>query len=88
MKIHAQFFVLSTGYVEGSLPPRFEASNRKPTPACGSDGVLVLDGRRCITNLCKVARTHAENSGKFVAFQLHRGPSFSRSVPATPVYSL
>lgn len=51
MKIYCQFLTLSTGYIEGSCPPKFEDSNRKPIDSLGSDGRMILDGRKSINTL-------------------------------------
>ena len=45
MAYAVQFFVNSTGYVEGSMPPRFDKKHVKPIPMCGSDGYYKPDGR-------------------------------------------
>jgi hypothetical protein len=45
MKSYIQFLTLSTGYVSGSIPPRFDDSHKKPIEMLGSDGVFQVDGR-------------------------------------------
>ena len=45
MKVYCQFKTLSTGYIEKSMPPKFDNAYKKPTDMLGSDGVFILDGR-------------------------------------------
>ena len=83
MKVYAQFFVLSTGYVEGSVPPQFKKELRRPIEKCGSDGVHILDGRKNIHNLVLDARqqlkriTQNKQPNFIVGFQIVRGTSFT-----------
>lgn len=42
---YVQFYHNSTGYIAGSIPPRFSDEHIKPIPMCGSDSVYILDGR-------------------------------------------
>ena len=53
---YAQFFIMSTGYVAGSIPPRFDAAHIAPIEACGSDSVCILDGCYRIARCVAVAR--------------------------------
>jgi hypothetical protein len=48
---YVQFYQNSTGYIAGSIPPRFSDANIKPIPMCGSDGVYILDGRNNFDNM-------------------------------------
>lgn len=48
---YVQFYQKSTGYIAGSIPPRFSDANIKPIEMCGSDGVYILDGRNNIDNM-------------------------------------
>jgi hypothetical protein len=45
MKSYIQFLTLSTGYIPGTIPPRFNDSQKKPIEMLGSDGVFPVDGR-------------------------------------------
>ena len=49
--IYAQFKTLSTGYINGSIPPKFSDKHKKPVDLLGSDGVCILDGRLSKWNL-------------------------------------
>ena len=51
MKYYIQFKTLSTGYVEGTIPPIFKDENKKPIDLCGSDGVYILDGRLSLQSM-------------------------------------
>ena len=42
---YIQFIAASTGYVKGSVPPRFKKSNIKPIDALGTFSRRRLDGR-------------------------------------------
>lgn len=78
--IYAQFFHLSTGYVEGSNPPRYEESARKRIEACGSNGVAILDARRSLAALhFNAARICAERG--FLGYRLMRGARFTDARP-------
>ena len=55
MKYYIQFKTLSTGYVEGTIPPIFKDENKKPIDLCGSDGVYILDGRLNIHSMISKA---------------------------------
>ena len=61
MKHYIQFKALSTGYIQGSIPPIFSKENVKPIDKLGSDGIYYLDNRLSLENminkginLCKV----------------------------------
>jgi hypothetical protein len=77
MKYWAKFYGLSTGYVEGSIPPRFDPANRTPIEACGDRAVLRLDGRLSGDNFHTIAVEWAKRHG-FVGYSLQRGGAFSR----------
>lgn len=74
----AEFYHLSTGYIEGSLPPKFNNANRKPIPACGSDSILYIDGRYGNDRAAHEARETCRKRG-FVGFTLNAGSSLSDS---------
>ena len=76
MKIYCQFLKLSTGYVEGSIPPRFEDWRRCPIEAVGSNGVMYLDARKSIGNLRNDCYKEMINRG-FIGYKIVRASSFS-----------
>lgn len=80
----AQFFHLSTGYISGSIPPVFDESARKPAPACGSDGILYLDGRHGLPRQAAQARKVGRQRG-FIGFTLHAGESLLRERQTRPL---
>lgn len=86
MKIFAEFYHNSTGYVPGSTPPRFELSHVRLIPACGTDSVATLDARLSLPNLRAEARRICAARG-FKGFVIHRavGGRFSDSRPLTPL---
>jgi len=77
--LFAQFFTRSTGYVPGTIPPRFDGP-RELIEACGDRGVLIVDARVRASTASALARDHAKRYG-FEAFQLHRGATFTHSKP-------
>jgi hypothetical protein len=48
---YVQFYQNSTGYIAGSIPPRFSDEHIKPIEMCGSDSVYILDGRNNLENM-------------------------------------
>lgn len=48
---YVQFYQNSTGYIAGSIPPRFSDDHIRPIEMCGSDGVYILDGRNNLDNM-------------------------------------
>lgn len=73
----ATFFKLSTGYVAGSIPPRFDGE-RVPVEALGSDGVAIFDGRFGLNRCAAEARELCRRRG-FIGFTVSRGESFTQS---------
>lgn len=73
----ATFYKMSTGYVAGTIPPRFDGE-KEPIPALGSDGVAIIDGRLSVENAANVARDIARRRG-FVGFTIERGARFTDS---------
>lgn len=74
----AVFFMPSTGYIAGTVPPQFSPDHVRPIPALGSDGVAVFDGRWSKEHCAAVARDIARKRG-FIGFTLEAGESFTRS---------
>lgn len=73
----AKFYHNSTGYVEGSAPPRFDKKNVKPIPMCGSDSLFVPDGRWSRDHVEREAIEHAKKLNKnlglgIVGYQIMR----------------
>jgi len=73
----ATFFKPSTGYVAGSIPPRFDGEV-VPVEALGSDGVALFDGRFGLARCVDEARAICRRRG-YIGFTISRGESFTRS---------
>ena len=80
---YAQFFHASTGYVAGSMPPRFDGE-RDLIPACGSDGVFPIDGRYSDARAASEARAACKRRG-FAGFTLNAGPSYGNARVTRPL---
>ena len=81
--IYVQMYHLSTGYVKGSMPPRFDEKLKKPIEACGSENVVVLDARLKLSRLKQQADSLL-SSPKFhraCGYRLMRGSSFTNAKP-------
>ena len=76
--IWAQFWTESTGYVEGSMPPRFEETAVRPIEACGSNGYMRLDARRSKYNNAGIARAECVKRG-WLGFSLIVGDALCRT---------
>ena len=85
--IFAQFFQMSTGYVEGSIPPRFDEAHKRPIEACGDRGVLVIDGRLSPETIGDIARKEGAKRG-YVAYRIFRGDTFTRSSPISGIWPI
>ena len=78
MKVYAQFKVLSTGYIAGSIPPKFSEDAKEPIDLLGSDGVFILDGRKSLTTMINDCEVKASKLGRSIlGFEIIRGTSFS-----------
>lgn len=84
MKYYAQFYGLSTGYVEGSSPPVFLESNRAPIPACRDRAVIQMDGRMSGWRMECIAADECKKRG-FIAYRMMRGASLREVQPNGPV---
>jgi hypothetical protein len=57
---YVQLYHNSTGYIAGSVPPRFSPDHVKPIELLGSDGILLLDGRYGLDRMIFEADNRAE----------------------------
>ena len=80
--LFAQFYHLSTGYVPGSIPPRFDDAYKRPIEACGDRAVIVLDARHSNATNDNIARAECEKRG-YIGYQIFRGETFTRSRPVS-----
>lgn len=78
--IYAQFFHMSTGYIAGTIPPKFDDAHKTPIEVCGSDGVLILDGRLGTERMAEMARDVCQKR-KFCGYRIFRGERFSDATP-------
>lgn len=77
MKAFARFLHESTGYIEGSIPPKFSKDNVRPIEMLGSDGIYILDARNSLDTMIndcysRIESMKALNKG-IVGFEIHRG---------------
>ena len=72
MKSYIQFLTLSTGYVPGSIPPRFDDSHKKPIELLGSSGIFQVDGRWNSETIHAVAREQAK-SRRAIGYKICHG---------------
>jgi len=81
----AEFYQMSTGYVAGSIPPRFDDARKKPIPASGDRSVVILDGRQHAGARHQIAAEECRRRG-FIGYKLHKGESFTRVTNSTGFY--
>jgi len=73
---------MSTGYIQGSIPPRFSDDNRKPIELLGSDGCYPADGRFGLNRIIFEAEKRAnnlKNIHSIVGFQIIQALSFPQN---------
>lgn len=75
--IFAQFFQNSTGY--DAKTHTFSEANVKPIEMCGSDSVLLLDGRGRTHSWARKAAEVGRSRGA-IGFTIHKGSSFIDNV--------
>lgn len=79
---YVQFFQLSTGYVQGSIPPRFDPAHRRPIEVCGDRGIVRVDGRLSARSVIDIAIRTAEERG-FIGYQVLEGTSLLQAKPVS-----
>lgn len=84
---YVEFQKMSTGYIEGTIPPQFDDAHKKLIPALGSDGVQILDGRWGRATMGRVAAQWARDRG-FDGWQIWQGETFTRSEPVSLKYQV
>lgn len=79
MKVYCQFKVLSTGYIQGTIPPQFSEDNKKPIDLIGSEGVYILDGRNSLDNMINDCynRLSKLNRKDVIGFEIVRSDKFT-----------
>lgn len=78
----AQFYKKSTGYVPGSIPPKFDSAYVQPIAATGDRGVVIIDKRIRAKSACKIAAAECEKLG-FIGWRMFEGSSFSQCRPVS-----
>ncbi|QDJ96223.1 hypothetical protein Xoosp13_36 [Xanthomonas phage Xoo-sp13] len=79
VKAYVQFWQLSTGYVEGSIPPQF--GERKPIHATGDRSVVILDARQSYFTWKAIAADECKKRG-YIGYSIvyHGTPDNMKSV--------
>lgn len=80
MKNYIQFKCLSTGYVDGSIPPKFSKECVKPSNCLGSDGRVRLDGRLSLDSMISEGVRLCRERGNKVGFSIVRNGIESKVV--------
>lgn len=79
---YAQFYQYSAGYVEGSIPPRFDPAHVKPIEGCGDRSVIIIDARIKPETAGKIATKECKKRG-FIGWKIYEGSSFSTAKPVS-----
>lgn len=78
MKTYVQYFQMSTGYIAGTIPPRYSEEAKKPIEATGDRSVIQLDGRTSKEDQYTIARTVGKQRG-YIGYRLMKGQSLLRA---------
>jgi hypothetical protein len=70
MKHYIQLKQLSTGYVEGTIPPQFSKDNIKPINKLGSDSIFFLDNRLNLQSMVYIANKICKDTKNNVGFEI------------------
>ena len=79
---YVQFYTPSTGYVEGSIPPRFDEALKLPIKACGDRGVMIVDGRIEASKVAAIAASEAVKRG-YAGYRVFQGRTFTDAKPVS-----
>jgi len=85
MKTYAQFFTYSTGYVAGTIPPRFDDAHKKLIEACGDRGIIHIDSRLTKLTIGLIARETCQQRG-YDGYQILKGNSLLDAKPVSGVW--
>jgi hypothetical protein len=72
---YIQFQKYSTGYIEGSIPPKYSNEHIKLIDAVGSDRVFKLDGRKSLETQIIVGKKLTKKR-KFISFKIIEATNF------------
>lgn len=80
MKTYIQFYTMSTGYIEGTIPPKFG----KPVAieAAGDRGIIRVDGRLSQVKIAAIALQECKVRG-FVGYKILKGVSLLDARPVS-----
>lgn len=84
---YAQFYAESTGYVPGSMPPRFDPAYKTLIEGCGDRAVIIIDARIRSETAGQIAATECKKRG-FLAWRMYEGQSFTQSKPVSMLYQV
>lgn len=82
---YAQFYTESTGYVPGSIPPRFDPAYKTLIEGCGDRAVIIIDARIRAETAGHIAAQECKARG-FQAWRIFEGESFTRSRPVSGLW--
>lgn len=83
MSTYIQLFKMSTGYVDGTIPPQFGKS--LPIEATGDRGILKVDGRLSERNIVEIALQACRES-EFIGYQILKGATLLQAKPVSKVF--
>lgn len=90
--IYAQLKILSTGYIDGTVPPKFDEHCKQPIDMCGSDSIIRLDARKNILNLKQDVCTFVSkrcNKNSIIGFDIIKASDYSgRNVKVLASFSI
>lgn len=72
MKVYAEFYHLSTGYIDNTIPPKFCDKERVPILACGDRSLIRLDARTTLENQEYIASIECKKRG-YIGYKILRG---------------
>jgi len=76
MKVYCEYYHNSTGYIERSIPPKFDKAHIKPIPMCGNDGVFILDGRLSFEHMKNLCLIRMQMVTGAIGFKIIKANSF------------
>jgi hypothetical protein len=84
--VYAKFYQLSTGYVEGTIPPVYKEEAKKPIEKLGSDSYTRLDARLTNANL-KIKAAEIARQRNAIGFDIRIGTisKYHTVIPYTEV---
>jgi hypothetical protein len=70
MKTYCIFLQMSTGYINGTIPPQFSEDHKEPIEGCGSNSVMLLDNRNSINTMFNKCLVELKNRKQFIGFKI------------------